>query len=110
MLIYHLKGKSVFQLCCSDQQLLQNSLKTFCRVMLPIGNAPDNITLLRKLQFNPQRPKCLNRDVLSITIYFVVSSYVHSNTSSGKRCLNKLEVVIRNVLVEIKNVISYCSF
>ena len=73
--------------------------------MLPIDNAPDNITLLRKLQFNPQRLKCLNRDVLSITV-----SYLHFNTSSGKGCLIKLEVVLRNVLVEIKNVISDCSF
>ena len=78
--------------------------------MLPIDNAPDNITLLRKLQFNPQRLKCLNRDVLSITVYFIVSSYLHFNTFSGKGCLIKLEVVLRNVLVEIKNVISDCSF
>lgn len=78
--------------------------------MLPIDNAPDNITLLRKLQFNPQRLKCPNRDVLSITVYFIVSSCLHFNTSSGKGCLIKLEVVLRNVLVEIKNVISDCSF
>ena len=69
---------------------------------LPINNITDDITLPRKLQFNLQSLKCF-----SVIHCFI---YVHSNISSRKGCWSKLEVIVTNILVEIKNIIIDSSF
>ena len=93
----------------SDQQLLQNSLKTFRRIMLSINNATDNITLLRRLQFNPQSLKCLIRCSFNNRMIHCFV-YVRSNTYSRKGFWSKVKVILRNIWVEIRNIIINSSF
>ena len=74
--------------------------------MLPINNTTDDITLLRKLQFNPQSLKCL---ISSSFNNSAIHCFINIIIDSSFLPCNKIEMKIYHEEYDIENHLSFSS-